>query len=301
MYVDDMLVASKSVEDHERHLRAVLQRLNDIGVQLNVDKCVVGVPELDFLRHHLSSAGVAPTAKKAAEVRTFTEPATQAQLRRVIGMITFYHRLIPHASQLLAPLHALIDTRTKRSQKPVTWTPDAREAFSRARRVLSDIVRLAFPVAGAPLSVQIDASATGIGAVLQQYVNGIWRPLSFHSRQLTPTERRYSTFGRELLAAYSAVRHFRHTLEGRTFTLFTDHKPLTSAIGSGADTYSPRGCATWITSRSLSRTSGMSRVRRTQWPTPSHAPSVCWLFRRRRSMISQRWPTHRKRTLTRYS
>nr|VZI35905.1 unnamed protein product [Spirometra erinaceieuropaei] len=86
----------------------------------------------------------------------------------------------------------------------------------------------------------VDASTVAVGAVLQQHINNSTRPLAFFSKKLSPAETRYSTFGRELLAIYLAVKHFRHFLEGRDFTIFTDHKPLTFAIRSHSDKYSPR-------------------------------------------------------------
>ena len=85
-----------------------------------------------------------------------------------------------------------------------------------------------------------DASDTAVGAVLQQYVNGTWRPISFFSRKMTPAETRYSTFDRELLAVYLAIKHFRHFLEGRRFHVLTDHKPLTFALNTRSDRHSPR-------------------------------------------------------------
>ena len=85
-----------------------------------------------------------------------------------------------------------------------------------------------------------DASDTAVGAVLQQHINGTWQPISFFSRKLTPTETRYSTFDRELLAVYLSVKHFRHFLEGRPFHVLTDHKPLTFALNTKSDRHSPR-------------------------------------------------------------
>ena len=85
-----------------------------------------------------------------------------------------------------------------------------------------------------------DASDTAVGAVLQQHINDIWKPISFFSRKLTPAECRYSTFDRELLAVYLGIKHFRHFLEGRSFHVLTDHKPLTYALNTRLDRHSPR-------------------------------------------------------------
>ena len=86
----------------------------------------------------------------------------------------------------------------------------------------------------------VDASDTAVGGVLQQFVNDSWQPISFFSKRLLPAETRYSTFGRELLAIYFAIRNFRHFLEGRDFHVFTDHKPLCHSFNASANRYSPR-------------------------------------------------------------
>lgn len=101
-----------------------------------------------------------------------------------------------------------------------------RGPFSAAKKALSDTAMLLHPVADAQLRLITDASSVAVGAVLEQFVSG-WQPLGFYSQKLKPAETRYSTLGRELLAVYIAVKHFRHFLEGRDFYVLTDHKPLT--------------------------------------------------------------------------
>ena len=104
------------------------------------------------------------------------------------------------------------------------------KSFAAAKTVLSKVPSLVHPDPAARISVSVDASGSHIGAVLQQDVSGSWAPLSFYSKKLSASESKYSAFDRELFAAYSALRHFRFLLEGNTFPLFTDHKPLTHAL-----------------------------------------------------------------------
>ena len=98
---------------------------------------------------------------------------------------------------------------------------------------------LVHPDPHAATAISVDASATAIGAVLQQHIDGEWRPLAFFSQKLTPTEIKYSTFDRELLAIYRAIRHFRYFLEGRNFTVCTDHKPLGFSLSTAGHRHSP--------------------------------------------------------------
>ena len=219
----------------------MLQRLDEYGVAVNESKCVFGADRLTFLGHDVSADGIAPLQDRVAAITDFPRPSTRQALQRFLGMVTYYHRFIPHAAPLLRPLHQLVDRKsTSKRTTELFWSAEAEAAFSHVKQALAAATRLEHPVPGAPLSLQVDASDTGVGAVLQQFIGGIWRPLGFFSKTLQQAERRYSAFGRELLAIYLAIRHFRHSVEGRALIVFTDHLPLVSAIGSNSDHYSPR-------------------------------------------------------------
>jgi cleavage and polyadenylation specificity factor subunit 1 len=99
---------------------------------------------------------------------------------------------------------------------------------------------LSHPKLNAPISIMSDASDIAVGAVLQQFVEGTWHPISYFSRKLSPAETKYSTFDRELLAIFLAIKHFRHFIEGRDFHIWTDHKPLTFSFATNSNRYSPR-------------------------------------------------------------
>ena len=238
-YLDDLLVASSSPQEHLEHLRLVFQRLHDHGVVINPSKCEFGVPSLQFLGPQVDSAGIRPLERKVQTVRDFPLPDSTRKLREFLGLVNFYHRFLPHAADLLNPLHALLPHSTQ-GTKSLTWTEQARSAFSAAKDALADATLLSHPQPNAHLAIMSDASDIAIGAVLQQRVGDEWQPISYFSRKLNPTERRYSTFDRELLAIYLAIGHFRHMVEGREFTVFTDHKPLTRALSSRGTRHSPR-------------------------------------------------------------
>ncbi|KAL8559622.1 hypothetical protein ACOMHN_008333 [Nucella lapillus] len=123
--------------------------------------------------------------------------------------------------------------------KKFTWTPECQAAFQEAKSALASAVMLHHPDPQSETKLSVDASDTAMGAELSQQQNGVWKPIVFLSRKLTPTQQRYSTFDHEMLAIYSAIQHFRYFLEGRIFTVFTDHKPLTHALTSNTDK-SPR-------------------------------------------------------------
>ena len=119
-------------------------------------------------------------------------------------------------------------------------SPDALQVFNKIKSLLADATLLAHPVHGMKFSLMFDASKTAVCAVLDQEVQDCRQPFAFFSKKLQPTESRYSTFGRELLAIYLAVKHFRHFIKGRDVIIFTDHKPLTFSLRSHSDRYSDR-------------------------------------------------------------
>ena len=235
-YVDDILLFSTSREQHMEHLHIVLNRLQENGLVVRFDKCIFGVQEVDFLGHHLSSKGVAPLPSRISAIKDFPTPTTVKSLQEFIGMVNYYHRFLPDIAAILSPLYLVL----KHKPKFLQWGPKQDEAFCAAKAALSSAALLAYPAPDAPLRLTTDASSTAVGAVLEQVVGGCPRPIAFFSRKLSDTESRYSTFDRELLAVYLAVRHFRHLLEGSSFCVYTDHMPLVHAFVKRSDPCSSR-------------------------------------------------------------
>ena len=238
-YIDDLLVASTSQEEHLGHLRQVLERLQDHGILINTAKSVFGVPELDFLGYHLDASGIRPLEERVQVIRDFPLPTTQRKLREFLGLINFYRRFIPHCAAILQSLNDMLK-HSPRPSDTLNWSDTAVTAFSEIKQALADASLLVHPVPDAPTCLMTDASDIAVGAVLQQYINGNWSPIAFFSKALKPAETRYSTFDRELLGIYLAVKHFRYFLEGCQFHIKTDHKPLTFSLSGSPDKYSPR-------------------------------------------------------------
>ena len=235
-YIDDILVASEDSSSHEQHLRLLFLRLDEYGLKINPEKCKFGVPELDFLGHRVSAAGVSPLPERIEALRNFPAPKDRTSLQEYLGLINFYHRFLPHCAEVLQPLHKLLQG----ARRTWTWSEECEAAFIKSKEALEGMTLLAHPDATAPTRISTDASNIAVGAVIEQYQDNTWRPLSFFSRKLQDPETRYSTFDRELLAIYLAIRHFRHFVEGRQFWVLTDHKPLTFALSSTSDKWTPR-------------------------------------------------------------
>jgi hypothetical protein len=188
---------------------------------------------LEILGNTISTTGAAPTADHAAEIKNYPPPQDIKQLQRFLSMVNFYCRFLPKCAQILKPLTDLL----KGGAKKLEWTISA---FQNAKHLLTAAVPLQHLAPNAELSLATDASNTHIGGVMQQKSGDHWRPLGFFSLKLTDMESRYSTFDRELLAAHAAIKHFYHFCEGRAFQLWTDHKPLVTAISCVSAPISPR-------------------------------------------------------------
>ncbi|BHF76260.1 hypothetical protein SprV_0501935800 [Sparganum proliferum] len=235
-YNDDLLVASSDAAEHEVHLRQLFERLDSFGVVINAAKCEFGVPSLFFLGHEVNSDGIKPVPEKVSAISTFPVPTTINQLRRILGMVLYYHRFLPHGATILQPLNSLLT----HSKKTLVTAEVSVKSFNDVKAALAKATLLVHPRSDVQLALMTDASSTAVGASLQQTINGVLQPLAFFSKKLSPAETRDSVFGRELLVVYLALRHFRHFLEGREFFVLTDHKPLVFVLRASLNRYSPR-------------------------------------------------------------
>lgn len=239
-YIDDICVASSSENEHKQHLQAAFQRLREYGITINVSKCTFGKTCVKFLKHQVTSKGIEPPPEKVEAIRLFERPSVAKELRRFLNCINFYRRFIPNAVRTQSFLQRLIKGNKRNDNTKIDWNDESINAFEKCKLELINATLLAHPVRNAPLLLLVDASDNAVGAALHQVVEGESQPLAFYSKRLTDTQKRYSTYDRELLAAYQSVKHFRHMLEGRQFTLWTDHKPLTYAFQQKQDKATPR-------------------------------------------------------------
>ena len=191
-YIDDVLVASTSEDEHEQHLRTLFQRFSEYGVLLNPAKRVSGAKEVTFLGYAVSAEGTRPLEEKVAAINRFKQPALVKDLRRFLGMLTFYRRFIPQAASTQAPLHAALAGPKVKESQPADWTSTMVQAFEDCKASLSRATLLAKPDLSATLALFTDASYTSIGAALQQRVCSAWRPLAFYSHKLSPSQQKYS-------------------------------------------------------------------------------------------------------------
>ena len=236
-YIDDILVASTNETQHYIDLQQVLDRLAKYGLKINLEKCDFLQSSISFLGHNITASGASPLPHKVQALIDFPRPTTVKQMRQYLGMLNFYRRFIPRTAHTQAPLNSVCSGKDKQEIK---WTSEMTRAFEQSKKEIANATLLAHPRYNAPLSISTDASDHALGGVVHQLVNHHLQPLGFYSRKLTPTERRYSAYDRELLALFSTIKHFSYLLEGRKFAAYTDHKPLVYAFLQNADKASPR-------------------------------------------------------------
>lgn len=244
VYIDDILIFSKSPEEHKSHLEKLFERLTEYGLNIKPSKCLLGVKSLEFLGHYIDQYGILPAAERVEAITSFPAPDSLKKAQRFVGMINYYFRFVPKLAEILIPLHSHIAEMEKLKKKnrnfKFHWPDSCNDAFDQAKSALANATLLVHPKKkDLFISLFTDASNRAVGSVLQQYHEGIWQPLGFFSKKLSPAEVKYSTLDRELLSIYLSIKHFRYFVEGRNFIVYTDHKPLTTAMTSTVER-SPR-------------------------------------------------------------
>ena len=226
VYIDDILVASSSWEQHLEHIKIVLERLKAYALQLNLEKCVLAKPEVSFLGFLVNENGYQPLPAKVKAVTEFPKPQTVDQLRRFLGMVNFYRECIPRAAHSQSHLNKYLTKAKKKDKTPIQWNDESDKAFETCKNDLANVTLMAFPDENSDIRLVSDASDFSMGSSIEQFSGTSWRPLAFFSRKFTPAQTKYSTYDRELTAIYESVKHFYYCLEGRPFQICTDHKPL---------------------------------------------------------------------------
>uniref|UniRef100_A0A3B3HTI1 Uncharacterized protein n=1 Tax=Oryzias latipes TaxID=8090 RepID=A0A3B3HTI1_ORYLA len=225
VYLDDILIYSRDLDEHTHHVRQVLSRLLENRLYVKAEKCEFHVPTISFLGFIIDSGNIRPDPAKIAAVTSWEPPTSRKQLQRFLGFANFYRRFIRNYSSIAAPLTQLTSVT-----KPFLWTPEAQSAFTRLKHLFTSAPILSQPDPLRQFVVEVDASDSGVGAILSQREvgSGKLKPCAFFSRKLSTAERNYDVGNRELLAIKLALEEWRHWLEGaeHPFIVWTDHKNL---------------------------------------------------------------------------
>lgn len=196
-YLDDVVIYSNSWKEHLKHLKDTLSRIHKAGINLNVKKCEWARQETRYLGYHLGKGQLKPQVDKVEAIRRSSRPRTKKEGRSFLGLVGWYRRFIPDFAIIAAPITNLL---MKEARSPVKWTEDCEGAFNTLKEKMCPSPVLQSPDFTKRFLVQVDASATGFGAVLAQGNEGAENPVLFINRKLLPRETRYSTVEKECLA-----------------------------------------------------------------------------------------------------
>lgn len=226
IYIDDVLIFGRSLQEHNDRLAAVLKRFIEAGLKLSPSKCTFMRRQVKYLGHIMDSRGVHTDPDKVSCIKNWPRPASNKDLHTFLGLCGYYRRFVRDYASLSKPLDTLLQ-KTKGKGAQFEWNETHEASFQLLKGKLTQAPILAFPDHEGLFILDCDASSDAIGAVLSQVQGGIEKVVSYASNQLTKAERLYCTTRRELLAVYKYVKMFRHYLLGRDFKIRTDHKALT--------------------------------------------------------------------------
>ena len=222
-YLDDILIHSKSIEEHHSHLEKFFQVVIEEGIKLKLSKSQIAKTEVIYLGHKLTIGQVAPLSDNTKAVLEFPTPSSVKSLQQFLGKVNYYRRFIPNASKLMRPLHDLLCKNAK-----FKWTSEQDTAFKTVKELFCKEPILMLYKPNEPLFLYADASREGIGAVLKQLnaKSNKLHPVGYFSRKLLNYQKNYSVTELECLAIVSALDFWHHYLYGRRFTIVTDHFAL---------------------------------------------------------------------------
>ncbi|XP_026322974.1 uncharacterized protein K02A2.6-like [Hyposmocoma kahamanoa] len=227
--LDDVLVTGKDRTEHLERLHAVLKRLQGAGLTLQREKCEFFKDKVSYLGYVITKDGLKKSPEKIKAMVEAPLPTNINQLQSFLGLVNYYRNFVPNASTVLSPLYDLLKKGSKWN-----WTDEHNSAFIKVKELLASEQVLAHYKPSAKLILTVDASPSGLGAILSQVdSDGVERPIAFASRTLNVAEKRYAQIQKEATAIIYGVRRFHQYLYGRCkpFTLRTDHKPLISIFG----------------------------------------------------------------------
>ena len=221
VYIDDVIIFSRTFEEHLSRLTAVFDRLREANLKLKPSKCHFANSSVDFLGFVVSSEGILPDPGKLHAVETFPVPSSVKEVRSFLGLCNYYRRFVKDFAKIASPLN-----RLTRKSVPFVWDPCCDAAFQDLKNRLCSPPILAYPDFFQPFHLHTDASKSALGYVLGQSINGSERVVAYGGRELNLAETRYSTTEREALAVVDGIKRYQPYLSCNKFYVHTDHSSL---------------------------------------------------------------------------
>lgn len=221
-FIDDIMIFSKTFEEHIIHLSKLLEAISTEGFRLKFSKCIFANKHAKYLGHIIENNSVRPLKNYLIAVKNFPVPETRKNIRQFLGKINFHHKFIPHGAITLDPLHNLL-----RKDVKFIWSEECQKSFDQIKSLLCSEPVLKIFDSEVPIEIYTDASIKGVGAVLKQRdENGDSKPVAYFSKKLTEAQKKKRAIYLECLAIKEAVKYWQHWLMGKEFVVYSDHKPL---------------------------------------------------------------------------
>ena len=231
IYLDDILIFSKDLQEQVERLRTIFERVRHAGLKLSPGKCEFLKNEVSYLGYSISRQGTHTDKRKIEKITNWSRPVTAEDLRSWLGLCGYYRQFIQNYSRLAAPLENMCkkiwNNKTKRCKTGIEWDDVCTDAFNKLKIALTTAPVLAYPTMDDKFILDCDASHECMGSVLSQIQNGKERVIAYGSKKFSQSERQYCITRKELLAVHHFVHHFKHYLLGRAFIVRTDHRALT--------------------------------------------------------------------------
>lgn len=239
VYLDDILCASNTVQEHVCQLEKIFKCIEKANLKLRLSKCVFGKKQVLHLGHIVSESRISPNPDKVQAIKEYSVPKDTKELHRFLGLTGWYQQFVPNYARIAIPLTNMLkghmksnkkilseeEAKHSKGSKLVVWTKECQSAFENLRIALMTEPVLATPDRDAPYDVWTDASNHAISAVLQQGGH----PVCYYSKKLNETERGYSTYEQESLAVYVVCKKYRHLLDnGQPVRIYTDNSAVTT-------------------------------------------------------------------------
>ncbi len=222
VFLDDILIYSKNITEHEQHVRRVLELLRTNQLYAKESKCELFQSRVEFLGHIIDAEGLHMMEDKVTAMTGWPRPNNVAELQSFLGTVGYYRRFIRMFSDLSAPLTQLLQ-----KGQPFIWADKQQQAFESLKQAVSQKPVLILPDPALPYTVTTDASGFAVGGTLAQDQGQGLQPIAFLSKKMLPAERNYPVHEQELLAIIIALKSWRHYVSGRPFHILTDHHSLT--------------------------------------------------------------------------
>ena len=217
VFIDDILIYSKSLEEHEHHLRTVLQTLRSHQLFAKFKKCEFWLPKISFLGHVISKEGISVDPQKVEAIMSWPRPTTVTEVRSFLGLASYYRRFVKDFSKIAEQM-----TQLTQKGVPFEWANEREQCFQELKNMLVSVSILSIPSGQGGFVIYSDASHRGLGCVLMQH----GKVIAYASRQIKIHEKNYPTHDLELAAVVFALKIWRHYLYGERCEIFTDHKSL---------------------------------------------------------------------------